>query len=114
MKQFDENENGKRSENGGSKGNVSEFELSAQSGSGTFPTYFVFLDLPKHIEFRFSDLPLMKEGTKVEFDMNIRNPRDPRRTKRICGLHIISRCVLKCGGKRTGITQYIEWKSIGP
>lgn len=77
--------------------------------SGCFPTYFVFTDLPKHIEFRTEDLPILKEGMEVDFELNIRNPRDPKKTKRIEGLHVITRIILKYGGKRSGFTQYVEW-----
>jgi|688.fasta_scaffold1927774_1 hypothetical protein len=80
--------------------------------SGIFPTYFIFTDLPKHIEFRTENLPILREGMEVDFDLNIKNPRDPKKTKRIEGTHRASRIVLKYGGKRSGFTQYVEWKII--
>jgi hypothetical protein len=80
--------------------------------SGVFPTYFIFLDLPKHIEFRSQNLPILSEGLEMDFDLTIRNPRDVRKSKRISGIHVISRCLLKFGGKHSGIAQYLEWKSI--
>lgn len=88
----------------------SSFRPISQSASGVFPTYFVFVDLPKHIEFRTDDLPILNKGMEMDFDVNIRNPRDPKKVKRIEGNHIASRILLKYGGKRPGITQYVEWK----
>lgn len=97
----------------GSEGDEGRFEEFRESSSqGTFPTYFVFIDLPKHIEFRFQDLPILQEGLVMEFDLNIKNPKDPSRSRKIQGSHILNRCILKCGGKRAGITQYIEWKAV--
>ena len=83
-----------------------------KSNDGVFPTFFVFLDLPKHIEFRSQNLPLLKEGTIVEFNITLKNFKDPTRNKKILGPHMINRSILKYGGKRPGLTQYIEWKSM--
>jgi hypothetical protein len=72
----------------------------------------VFLDLPKHIEFRAQDLPLLREGLVMDFNLTIRNPKDPKRTRKIEGSHVINRIILKYGGKRSGVTQYIEWMAL--
>ena len=86
--------------------------LGLHRESGVFPTYFIFVDLPKHIEFRAQDLPILKEGTQMEFDITLRNPKDHNKQKKIQGMHIISRSLLKYGGKRSGIVQYLEWKTM--
>lgn len=87
-------------------------KLSFTESGGVFPTYFVFLDFPKHIEFRFQDLPLLQEGTKVDFDLTIKNPLDLKKSRKINGTYVINRSILKIGGKRSGLTQYLEWKLI--
>lgn len=87
-------------------------DLENQRGSGT-QTYFVFLDLPQHLEILAGYLPLMDEGTEVEFDLSIRNPKNPSLTKKILGFYYIDRRVLnwKNSSKRkSGLIQYIEWK----
>ena len=90
----------------------SERILKIGVAPGVFPTYFVFIDLPHHIEYRSQDLPLLNEGTVVDFDIQILSLKDRRRVTPVQGPHILTRGVLKYGGKRHGITQYLEWKSI--
>ena len=77
-----------------------------------FATFFVFLDLPKHVEFRASSVPLLNVGDEVEFDLTIRSLKDPKRSIPISGLHRVERRFLKFGGKRPGFSQYIEWRLI--
>jgi hypothetical protein len=92
-----------------------QFEaVGAGAASGVVPTFFVFLDLPRHVEFRAPDGPVLAEGTEVEFELTIRSTRDPRKTIPISGTHVLHRRVLRFGGKRPGLSQYLEWKSVPP
>jgi len=112
--QDSEGEEGREGE--ASSGRLSSSKLSFSklnlNQSGIFATFFVFVDLPKHIEFRSQDLPILKEGTFMDFNISIRNPKDPKKVRKIEGLHLVSRSILKYGGKRPGLTQYLEWKSV--
>ena len=83
--------------------------------SGNVRTVFVFTDLPRHIEFRAGELPLLAEGTIVEFNIELKNPRDPKKVRRVEGRHKIVRAVLKYETERasaSGLTQYLEWKPV--
>jgi hypothetical protein len=72
-------------------------------------TFLIFTDLPKHIEWRVSDFPILQEGESIDFDMNLINPRDTKRTRKISGSYIISRRVLKYSTtKPSGFSQYLE------
>lgn len=87
-------------------------EKSGASREGSVRTVFVFLDLPRHVEFRAGDLPLMEEGLEMEFDLSITSPKDPRKTRRIEGKYKVVRRALKFNGNRPGMkgmTQYLEW-----
>lgn len=79
--------------------------------SGKVRTVFIFLDLPKHIEFRAGELPLMSEGTEIVFNAVIKNPQDPRRQRKIEGPYRVTRRILKYETGRAsllGLTQYLE------
>jgi hypothetical protein len=83
---------------------------------GAVRTVFIFTDLPRHIEFRAGDLPLLAEGTVVEFNVVLKNPRDRTKSRHVEGPHKVQRMVLKFETGRTGLmglTQYVEWKSAG-
>lgn len=85
--------------------------LAQRNGSGV-RTVFVFLDLPRHVEFRAGDMPILEVGTAVEFDVALRNLRDPRRTRRVEGRYEVKRRVLKYSTGRlgtSGLTQFLEW-----
>lgn len=93
-----------------------KFESYVVDGSsttnGSIKTYFVFLDLPRHVEFRVSDMPLLEEGTLMDFDLTIRSLKNPKKTIPIQGTHTLFRRVLKFGGKRPGLAQFLEWKVV--
>jgi len=79
---------------------------------GGVRTVFVFLDVPKHVEFRAGDLPLMDVGTQVSFNMTLEDPQDRRRRWKIEGLYRVKKRLLKYENGRpslSGMTQYIEW-----
>lgn len=79
---------------------------------GVFPTFFIFVDLPKHIEYRVQDMPFLKEGMLVDFDFSIKDSKNPKALKIIKGLHVLNKIIYKYGGKRPGFSQYVEWKSV--
>jgi len=81
------------------------------SGSEPITTFFVFIDLPKHVEFRAPNIPILPEGTVIDFNLTIRSLRDVRKTIPIQGPHILQRSVLTYGGKRPGLVQFMEWTS---
>src|SRR5580704_15629459 len=68
--------------------------LSPQYGSGSVRTIFIFTDLPKHIEFRAGNCPLLNIVITMEFDLLIQNPQEPK-SRKIVGSHIIERIILK-------------------
>lgn len=83
-------------------------------------TYYVFTDLPKHLEIRV-EASRIDPKTKQEFNMIVRIP--PRkgfvksgRIKlteiKISGTYIASRVIFKSGGTRAGISQYVEWSPL--
>jgi len=79
--------------------------------SSSVRTFFVFIDLPQHIEFRAGEMPLISKGTELELDMALRNPRNPKKVKRIQGVHNVVRSVLKYSSTRPpmmGLSQYLE------
>ena len=93
-------------------------EVTAQDlkvSSGKVRTVFIFLDLPKHIEFRAGELPLMSVGTEISFNAVIKDPQDPRRQRNIEGPHRVKRRILKYETGRAsllGLTQYLELSVI--
>jgi hypothetical protein len=77
-------------------------------------TFSVFLDLPRHIEFRMDDLPLLSMGTMVEFNLIIKNPRDSSKTRSVKGMYVVARTKLQylnIPGKE-GLSQYLEWEPL--
>jgi hypothetical protein len=85
------------------------------SGGGNVRTIFVFTDLPVHLEFRAGELPLLGQGTVVEFSVVLKNPRDSRKSRHIEGPYKVHRAVLKYETGRpglAGLTQYLEWKPV--
>jgi hypothetical protein len=87
----------------------------SSKGSGNVRTVFVFTEIPRHIEFRAGDLPILEEGTIVEMKLTIKNPRDPTKVRLVEGPHKVVRSILKYETGRAslgGLTQYLEWKSV--
>ena len=48
-------------------------------------TVFIFRDLPVHREFRAGSLPILSEGTIMEFDLVLTDPADKRRSRKVNG-----------------------------
>jgi hypothetical protein len=79
--------------------------------NGGVRTYFVFVDLPQHIEFRVTDMPILQKGMEIELDMSLRHPRNIRKVRKIEGVHTVLRRLLKYSTTRAssmGLSQYIE------
>ncbi len=78
---------------------------------GLLRTFFIFSDLPQHIEYRASDMPLMPEFLTIALDLSLRNPRNPKKSRRILGDYQITKNTVKyssCDPSRMGMTQYLE------
>ena len=78
-------------------------------------TYTVFLDLPKHIEYRVVNLPLLQVNDVVEFDLKVKDPRNLEKVWKVNGPHYVLKRILKyCSdnSKLSGLTQYLEFKSV--
>jgi hypothetical protein len=79
-------------------------------------TYFIFLDLPVHMEYSVIPMPHLAVGTIIEFDLVLRNPKDPRKIREIKGKYYLKNCKLtyisneKLTSKRSGLVQYMEWE----
>lgn len=86
-------------------------EVQSGRADGSVRTVFVFLDLPRHVEYRVMDMPLMDEGAIIEFDTSLRDPRDPKRVRTVSGPYRIQRRVLRYSTSRPGmmgLTQFLE------
>lgn len=79
--------------------------------SGLIRTFFVFLELQAHVEYRVSDLPLMPEGVLIDLSMSLRHPTNPKRARTVDGTYLIRRRKLVYttqSPKKMGLTQYLE------
>ena len=77
---------------------------------GNVRTVFIFLNLVKHIEYKVQEMPLLQEGTILEFDMKI---KDFKKIKEIKGSFIVKNRILRYSTSRpgyTGLTQYLEFE----
>lgn len=91
-------------------------DRSGSSAAGApVRTVFVFTDVPWHGELRAGDLPLLEEGTIMEFDLKVSNSADRTKRKHVLGSYVVSRRSLKFSGSRIGkqgMTQYLEWTPV--
>jgi hypothetical protein len=69
-------------------------------------TYFIFTDLPVHLEYRVHDLPLMQEKTIINFNISLKHPKDPTRIRAVNGEYTVSRNKLMYSSD--GLVQYLE------
>ena len=77
-------------------------------------TFLVFLDLPIHYEFRVSDMPVLLEGTIIEFDLSLKDPKS-RKSRRVEGPYIVLRRKLVYSTSKpstSGLTQYLEFSKV--
>lgn len=80
-------------------------------------TYLVFKDLPVHVEYRVGDMPIMLEGTKIDFRIDLRHPRFPKKIRKVDGEYTISksRLIYSSESPRSqGLTQYLELDPVEP
>lgn len=92
----------------------SAMALEEACGSGLVRTFLVFLDVPVHFEFR-ADMPLIPEGTEIEFRMALRNPKDPKRVRTIDGPYKVLRrkCIYSTQKSSImGFSQYLELSPV--
>lgn len=73
-------------------------------------TFLVFLDLPIHYEFRATDLPLLPEGTVIEFNLTLKDPRS-RKSREVLGPYKVVKRKLVYNtvkASSSGFSQYLE------
>jgi hypothetical protein len=73
-------------------------------------TVVVFTDLPRHIEFRSFSWPLLRVNEEVHIDdLELKNPFDLTKKRKISGVYRISACKYKFSAKKMdGFTQFLE------
>lgn len=80
-------------------------------------TFFVFLNLPKHLELRAGNLPLLEPGTVLDMDVTVRDPKGPERAWKVQGPHRVVRRLLRFSqkaGSKSGLSQYLELETSDP
>jgi hypothetical protein len=76
--------------------------------SGSVKTFFVFMDLPKHVEYKVHPMPLVPEGTVLRIDrISLRDPSDRRRVRIVEGEYTIMNKRLVYSTS-SGLLQYLE------
>jgi hypothetical protein len=94
---------------------VFSVDVGSSHGGGV-RTFLVFLDLPKHVEFRTDGFPLLEEGTVVDFDLTVKDPQSTRKPRELKGPYRVKRRVLKFSSGRaskSGFSQYLEFDPVG-
>jgi hypothetical protein len=84
------------------------------AGVESVRTFFVFTDFPMHYEFRVSGIPLLEEGTVVEFFLELKDPKS-KNIKMMEGPYRVSRRKLIYRTDKQsliGLTQYLEWSQV--
>lgn len=82
-----------------------------EGGAELVRTYLVFHDLPVHVEYRVSDMPLVPEGTQIDFRIDLRHPRNPKRVRKVNGAYVVQKRYLIYSSEKPrdqGLTQYLE------
>lgn len=85
--------------------------MSSEASGGGVKTFFVFTDLPKHVEYKVHPMPLVPEGTVLRIDrVSLRDPADPRRVRIVEGEHRVvnRRLVYSASSTLSGLLQYLE------
>lgn len=93
---------------------LSVVDLGSSSGSGV-RTFLVFLDLPKHVEFRTDGFPLLEVGAEVDFDLTVKDPQGARKPREVKGPYRVKRRVLKFStgrASKSGFSQYLEFEPV--
>lgn len=79
--------------------------------STIIPTYFVFVDIPQHVELRSNVSTILPEGLEINFDLSVGYVLGSR-TYPITGLWKLQKNVVRYGGKHQGLHQYCEFKKV--
>lgn len=87
-------------------------ELSPPSQDGV-RTFLVFLDLPKHLEFRVGGFPLLEVGAVVDFDLVIKGSGE-RKPREVKGPYRVKRRVLKYSTGRASRSGFSQWLELEP
>ena len=86
-------------------------------GPGLVRTFLVFTELPIHIEYQVSSMPLLELGQIIDLDLSLRHPKNTKKVRKIQGSYIILNRKLKyeSNGRpsRKGFSQYLEMKMFG-
>lgn len=91
------------------------FQVGPPGASGSLRTFLVFLDLPKHVEFRVEGWPLLDEGTVVDFDLRVKDSPSARKLRDVIGPYRVKRRILRfVTGRpsRQGLSQYLEMEPL--
>ena len=82
--------------------------MASETPGGAVRTFFVFTDLPKHIEYRVQPMPLIPEGTVIRFErLSLRDPSNRRRVRVVDGEHSVLHRRLVYS-PASGLLQYLE------
>lgn len=73
-------------------------------------TFVIFQDLPIHVEFRVSPLPMMEPGTVINMDVRLVHPKDPKRVREVKGDYKVQerKLTMRSDSNAPGLTQYLE------
>lgn len=76
-----------------------------------YRTIVIFTDLPRHIEYRIGDWPILQINDVIDVETSLKNPKDLSRVREVKGKYYVSRRILKYTTKDRnldGLTQYLE------
>ncbi len=83
--------------------------MASEASGGGVRTFFVFTDLPKHVEYRVHPMPLLPEGTILRIDrIPLKDPKDPRRIRVVEGEYCVMNRRLVYSSVMSGLLQYLE------
>jgi hypothetical protein len=73
-------------------------------------TVLIFTDIPSHYEYAVSDWPVLDVNDVIDLNIELRNPKDPTRFKKMDGDYMIIKKKNKHSTSE-GFIQYLELKS---
>lgn len=82
--------------------------MSSEASGGSVRTFFVFVDLPKHVEYKVHPMPLLPDGTTLRMDrISLKDPSDRRRVRVVEGEYrVMNRRLVY--STSLGLLQYLE------
>ena len=90
-------------------------ESTVLNSTGLVRTFFIFSDLTIRYEFRVSDGPYLPTGSEICLKMNLRNPKNPSRIRKIDGVYRVEKCKIVYSNEiasKTGWSQYLDLRVI--